>query len=1776
MGLGRLFVRALFFTGLAVPVFAADVAPLHFDGIDGSKQQAYWDNLIKFKIWGTNGIEMGRAKLPDESGWTGTARGGFKGTNNQIVLGGPVIIGGDISLGNEDKFTTGPIRTTGAFYAGANNGSGNYFASTSCVDGSVNDLTKGGINHAGGSLRQGANAHTGICDAVYVAEVKTDMKVPELKSAVTYSGSVNINDRSTGYLDVPSGSGVYDVYLESFRMGSSSTLYVRIPNEGRIVRIFVRDGLNLSDHPTIQIMNVGTDAKYDASKKSYTSVGMGARVIKNNEYAGNLLFYTTKDITFANTDNHPVQGSFITTGTIRMVSNMVFAGQLIANKMEIGNEIDGKDFIYVPFDPPEIDIEGLVRDARFVENDKLVEVPVHLTKVPETDVFIEFCYVDGTYGGLSLKESADESDLLNVEGDMPYCQIQVKGDERTYTGKTRKITIPAGSLVAKDDDKKPWIRVKDDGIVESHEERIIFYVTKISGAVIKGNATAGGVYLTLIDKQNNPPKFDDSDPNLNVDENVLGADIGYINGVIRASDAENDDLLFEIVGGNGKDFFDIEKVKGKNEAKVSLKKDVSFDYEALSEIGFAYDITVKVYEFEGAGSDTKTFKVKVNDVNENPIVHDTTVHVRENIDEKSATPRIQWSDIDVYNVSFRDNEIHAVDGDVDVFDVQANGRLILQPGATLDYDTKSEYTLKVKVVDKGNADLYDEATVTIIVDDVDDSPYFVGDLDGSVLENSSKGTLVNTVVGATSNKNRTLSYSLDDPTGTFTINSKTGEVTVAANNVLDYEKQSSYVVTITVSDDSKSVQKATEKATITVIDVNENPIFEGGSADFAENLPVGSSITKLEADDLDMDPQFRNNIFVFADGDVDGFELDPLTGVIKTTKIFDYEADEKVYTLKVTVRDVNDEKIAVTKNVVLNLTNENEAPNIVETKFTVEENAEGGTVVGKLDGFDPDGDTDLTFVLFEGDVPFSVKPDGEIVVKEGSSIDFETKDSYEFIVRVIDGGELHTDSVITVKVIDVNEAPKVDNQRFVVEENVDAPFQIGFIDVNDPDTDPSMNNVTCKLVDESEIFSVDVNCSLTLNKPLDYETDSLYKITVVGTDGELSDTAEVTIVVKDVYEATEVEITRAENKDSVWINPDTIYVHLKEIALEWKVDGELNSGDTTLSEGMNVVIKEVCDAHKNECGRDTLVVYVSTAAPIVTVSADKKEFKADDFYTIVEDVDEKDSSIYVNTTKNEIMVTVKDTASRVSESFTVNVELDEASVPSSMLKTISSIADAKVSLDSKAEAKQIPENDDRIKVTYKDRVNGKDVFVTYYTDRDGETLKTPVVVDGKVKDVKTITVSYTETVGGKDVTVSYLADASTGKRVDLPSGYAGGDSKSAGDFLVSYDYEDKAHHAVSVSYLINEKGDVICNGEGNTGFQVSYTYKNKFGNSAKRSIFVVLDQVMPKVEILTPAEDDVIYGSFTEVEWKINGKTQDTLNVQSLDNGLCDIIRTYIDKAGNVSTAKVTVVVKKAKDVEISVEKPVTIIDADSVQKYYDKHSPKEGDLYVVSVFNAKHDREEEVLIGGKDGERDGKGKEPYEGLDGHLGPTLDITLHLPGVSNVTGLATLDDIVGKDGLVAIDGVDAVDSRKVSVDEYVRDYCTDEFADHRGSDNSKMNLYDINVDVDVWVYTSLGSYVDRFTFNHKMNNPDYVDGAGHAKMNFEMKPDLNGNVRTSDGRLVGTGAYIYKTDVSMQSKLRCVLPPVGDKKKPSGKKDEVLKSSDELLKPFGLKRPKKML
>ena len=123
----------------------------------------------------------------------------------------------------------------------------------------------------------------------------------------------------------------------------------------------------------------------------------------------------------------------------------------------------------------------------------------------------------------------------------------------------------------------------------------------------------------------------------------------------------------------------------------------------------------------------------------------------------------------------------------------------LKTSAALDYETKSSYSVTVSVSDgNGGSDSID---VTINVTDVNDIPTFTDGTDTtrSIPENTASGTNIGTPVAATDGDKDTLTYTLGGTdASSFTIVSTNGQLKTSA--ALDYERKSSYSLTVSVSD----------------------------------------------------------------------------------------------------------------------------------------------------------------------------------------------------------------------------------------------------------------------------------------------------------------------------------------------------------------------------------------------------------------------------------------------------------------------------------------------------------------------------------------------------------------------------------------------------------------------------------------------------------------------------------------------------------------------------------------------------------------------------------------------------------------------------------------------------------------------------------------------------------------------------------------------------------------------------------------------------------------
>ena len=1085
-------------------------------------------------------------------------------------------------------------------------------------------------------------------------------------------------------------------------------------------------------------------------------------------------------------------------------------------------------------------------------------------------------------------------------------------------------------------------------------------------------------------------------------------------------------------------------------------------------------------------------------------------------------------------------------------------------------------------------------------------------------------------------------------------------VKVKDSDKLDYEalraKSGSapdpeYKISIVVNDNrGTETQKDSVIRVIRILDVNEAPSFEVEPCVIAEGNEIGDSLGHVERpsdpDQFSKNPEFYTNYFKLTGGNTELFDLkrdpnDPMKIVLVAKVEFDCESGkyvcdkDGVYSVELTYGDTTLNTVYSDLKVPVTIRDINEKPTVLTDTVKVKENAPKGTVVDTVKWKDVDKfDSEMQFKIAEDPTDcFDIgSKSGIITVKKDkcSALDYEKTTIIPIKVAVTDslGKGITVTKPITVKVLNVNEAPSIVKETFVVDEDAKKGSVVDTVKATDPDKDPKYNKLIYKVIGgDTATFKIDsITGIVTLKDSLDYETKNKYEIVVRVFDGEFADTATVPIYVNNKDEKTEVKITLYDDSTKVWHDPDTVYTNSPGRELCWvqgRSDRDLK--DTCINVHIKkdtVIVIRYKDPTTDSYGVDSLVIFFSNAAPVVTIEGDQDANLANNFYTIIENTDKADTNLYVNERKKDVRVTVKDPASKTDTSFVVNLKLETVNVPQKTLDKVNTIVKENsfiLNENPKGGVTRTPVNGNEVKVSYKE-VLGKDtVTVSYMTDANGDPVMVPVVNDkGKIDSIEVMTVSYNTVIDGKTVTVSFVVNSVTGEvlvkdsngtlmesgasKVASSSSSKGNTSSSSssssgstsyvteGMFQITYSQKDALGNSTTVTYSVNEKGKLVQNSDGDSGYAVSYTYTNKYGNAATQSLYIVLDQKGPTVEILKPVKGQVIRSNYVEVVWTVNGVTQDTLTVQGLDKGPNYIKRFYRDKAGNEAADTVLVIMKDSKDVDIAVVKPVTEMNPEEVKEYYEENPPEEGETFAVSILNPTSGKEVETLKGGTFDTKKGSGEELYPGKDKkHLGPTLALDVKLPtikdgeGNTGLGGLATLDDLILPNGKISNIGI-GIDTSKLSdelkreykeytVEEYVEKFCED--GTKVPSDFSKFNMYNTKMQVKIWVYTSLGSFVDYFSFSQDMNDPDYTNDAGKLKMFFEMKPDRDGFVKADNGKMMGTGAYLYKVEATIRSTLRCtILDEAVLHDKPNAKrKGDKIKSSDDLLKPFGYKRPK---
>ncbi|XP_066128864.1 protocadherin gamma-B3 isoform X14 [Saccopteryx bilineata] len=285
---------------------------------------------------------------------------------------------------------------------------------------------------------------------------------------------------------------------------------------------------------------------------------------------------------------------------------------------------------------------------------------------------------------------------------------------------------------------------------------------------------------------------------------------------------------------------------------------------------------------------------------------------------------------------------------------------------------------------------------------------------------------------------------------------------------LDREEQSCHHLVLTAVDGGEPARSCTTQIKVVVADANDNPpVFTQDvyRVSVPENLPVGSSVLRVLATDLD---EGINAEITYAIINVDKavrqlFKLNSKTGELYTWGGLDFEEREH-YTIGVEAKDGG--RHTAHCKIQIDILDENDnAPEITldsESKH-IQEDVELGTVVALIKTHDLDsGFNGEILCQLNGNFPFKIVQDTKNTYKlvTDGALDREQTPEYNITITATDKGKppLSSNRSVTLNVADVNDNTPIFHQASYVihvAENNPPGVSIAQVSASDPDLGPN-------------------------------------------------------------------------------------------------------------------------------------------------------------------------------------------------------------------------------------------------------------------------------------------------------------------------------------------------------------------------------------------------------------------------------------------------------------------------------------------------------------------------------------------------------------------------------------------------------------------------------------------------------------------------------------------------------------------------------------------------
>ncbi len=396
----------------------------------------------------------------------------------------------------------------------------------------------------------------------------------------------------------------------------------------------------------------------------------------------------------------------------------------------------------------------------------------------------------------------------------------------------------------------------------------------------------------------------------------------------------------------------------------------------------------------------------------------------------------------------------------------------------------------------------------------------------SIAENASVGNSPGTVL-ATDRVGQSVTYSIVGTSAEFSINATTGVLQLKSGVNLNFENKSSYTIRVRATDNAPKPLSTEANFVINVTDVNEVPSLADKQFTIAENPSDNSTIGTITGTDNDSGVNGQLSYRIVSQPIDAPLSIDPQTGQLSVANasFFDFDTRTKIVA---TIEAYDGGTPSLTKRaiVTVNLTNVNEVHSIVTDELSIGELALAGTSLGNIQVTDPDANQTYTYTWADGFISqeFAIDPNtGAISLRSGAVLSFATQPLHTIQVTVVDRSpsSLSTTKDVSIRILDENNAPTVNDATLSVNENSGADIEVGTVTVSDVDLGQTF---TFSLIGGGNQFSIDANSGMIRTKAganFNFELQPTQQVIVQASDSGTpakSATRTLTVSVKNVNE----------------------------------------------------------------------------------------------------------------------------------------------------------------------------------------------------------------------------------------------------------------------------------------------------------------------------------------------------------------------------------------------------------------------------------------------------------------------------------------------------------------------------------------------------------------------------------------------------------------------------------------------------------------------------------